>query len=97
MRLANPICTAHLALEGCHNCGAVLAEAKKVAQELGITHSTFQLEASSPEDLNSDERKDACCHRDSCYTGESTCDGNTSEVDRESIGDDEDDDIRSPV
>ncbi|KAF4751768.1 cation diffusion facilitator transporter, partial [Perkinsus olseni] len=70
---ANAICTAHVGLKGCDNCSAVLAEAKAVASDMGISHSTFQLEACS-EDIDEKERRETCCHKESCYTGASTCD-----------------------
>ncbi|KAF4651728.1 hypothetical protein FOZ61_010239, partial [Perkinsus olseni] len=53
---ANAICTAHVGLKGCDNCSAVLAEAKAVASDMGISHSTFQLEACS-EDIDEKERR----------------------------------------
>ncbi|KAF4696910.1 hypothetical protein FOZ60_014687 [Perkinsus olseni] len=40
---ANTICTAHVAFIGYDNSSAVLAEAKAVASDMGISHSTFQL------------------------------------------------------
>ncbi|EER16942.1 hypothetical protein Pmar_PMAR022874 [Perkinsus marinus ATCC 50983] len=65
---------AHVGLKGCENCSTVLAKAKTVARGMGISHATFQLEVCA-EDMDDGKRRDTCCHRESCYAGDSTCDG----------------------
>ena len=40
----NVISTAHVVVDSCDDCGVVLNECKRIAIEMGIGHSTFQLE-----------------------------------------------------
>lgn len=41
---SNVIATAHVVVNTCDDCGDVLNECKRIAQEMGIGHSTFQVE-----------------------------------------------------
>lgn len=41
---SNIISTAHVVVDSCEDCGTVLNECKRIAGEMGIGHSTFQLE-----------------------------------------------------
>ncbi|KAF4659476.1 hypothetical protein FOZ61_004699 [Perkinsus olseni] len=66
------ICTAHIVVSGCSNCSQVLNEATKVANDMGISHTTFQLEARA-EDVDVDALQSSCCHNQACNKGDDTC------------------------
>ena len=41
---SNVIATVHVVVDSCDECGDVLNECKRIAEEMGIGHSTFQIE-----------------------------------------------------
>ena len=68
---SNIITTAHVVVGDCDACGRVLNECKRIASELGIGHSTFQLEVEGLYDHNEEtfgelhSRDEQCCNSNS--------------------------------
>lgn len=64
---SNVIATVHVVVDNCNSCGDVLRACKKIAEEMGIGHSTFQIEVEGNFDHAQEtfgdlhERDEQCC------------------------------------
>lgn len=72
---SNVIATVHVVVDSCNSCGDVLRACKKVAEEMGIGHSTFQIEVDGNFDHAQEtfgdlhERDEQCCDATSGVRG----------------------------